>query len=676
MNKLAEHNTLRQRDIQEIRDAVRERRARSVAPRVSDYPFAKVQNRIVEVLSKEFDDSRIEWVFDTIDRTKFNADIAVRSTTLLRELGAKEYIATAVPRIAAALRSNGLVDTVEEVSTKGIYVNMRLTDQWFLGSVQEIIDLGERFGLSDAQSDRRYVVDYSSPNVAKTLHAGHLRSTMIGHVLGNLFEACGSLVYRVNHINDFGGFGFMLEGYRRFLSKFPVELTENQRLLEVYKLRRALERAGNGGAVDGDERELLARYFPEVEDGDGWQTALAEFTAAADRRFEQLENGEAEEVELWQDMVQWSLADFESFYTALDIDIDFVIGESFYLEAGDKAIDEAVSRGTAYRLSAERVAAEIAALDTALEGEEITPQARDKSVLALGKDIDAIVVPLSGGERMVVRRSDGRSIYATRDIGAIKMRRELFEPTDIDYVVGQEQQVHFARLFEAAEVIGLAEQGKPRFQHIYFGFYVDENGRKLSSRESVAGVNDLLAAAVTHFREKSAEGGGMTEEELYLAGRQLAVGSILFNDLRRDMKGAVAIPRGDLAPVLADFEKSGGPYVVYSACRARAILRKYGKPVPSVGDVGSFEISDQEAALILALLELPGKVVKAAEDVKPAVLVRHLLDIAGIYNSYYASSPVLSREGPNLARLMITRAVQRALTNGLALCHIECPPKI
>ena len=681
MNELAKHNETRHQEVIRLRDIIRNQCAASPVVSFSDYPLTRLRKRITQVLREHSAQADVTWEIDFLDRSKFSADFAVRLTGLLKEYGAKEYVESHVPWIADALAGPELADVVAEVTRKGIYVNVRLADHWFLAGVQSVIDLAERFGHNDTRSGRAQIVDYSSPNVAKVLHAGHFRSTMIGHVLSNLYEACGAVVYRVNHINDFGGFGFILEGFRRFGTYFPESLGDNERLLEVYAIRRTLERAvaGDEGlvALDEREREILARYFPEASTADELRASYEEFVGAADERFQKLEEGDTDEVALWRHMVQWSLADFQSFYTALDIDIDFVIGESFYLNAGNAVVNEAIANGTAFELTKQRVSEEVAELDRAVAADEIAAPVRDKSVALLEKDIGAIVVPLPGGERLVVRRSDGRSIYATRDLGAIKLRREIFDPTDINYVVGQEQRVHFTRLFQAAQVLGLATATKPEFTHTYFGFYVDAaTGKKLSSRESVAGVNELLAAAVTHFRAKSAEDGAMTEQELDDAAQQLAVGSVVFNDLKRDMKGSVSIARGDLAPIIADFEKSGGPYVVYSACRARAILRKYDKPVPHLSEIDTFELSDQEAMLITKILEFPDKVAKAADEDNPSILVRHLLDIAGIYNSYYASAPVLERGKANKSRLMITRAAQLVLTNGLKLCHVKCPPKI
>jgi arginyl-tRNA synthetase len=681
MNELAKLNVIRRQKVEALRDTVKERRRKSTPPAAADYPLAGIKARVTQALQERSGRAEVPWEIDILDRAQFGADFAVRVTGLLKEGGAKEYITSHVPWIVEALRDPALRDVVAEANHKGIYVNVRLTDDWYLAGVQAIIDLNDRFGLNDSRADRTYVVDYSSPNVAKRLHAGHLRSTMIGHVLCNIYEACGALVYRVNHINDFGGFGFMLEGYRRFESLFPEAMEHNDRLLAIYAIRRALERAVAAGtdldAAAEPDGKIVATYFPGVTRADALRKIYDDFVAASDARFQQLEEGDAQEVALWHRMVEWSLADFRSFYEALDIDIDFIIGESFYLDAGNAVVNEGIRDGRAYKLTEEMVREEFAELDRAVEAGEMTAEARDKSVGLLDKDLGAIVVPLPGGERLVVRRSDGRSIYATRDGGAIKLRRAIFDPTDIIYVVGQEQRVHFSRLFQSAEVLGLADHGEVDFKHIYFGFYVDaDSGRKLSSRDSVAGVNELLAESVAYYRAKTAEGGGMTEEEIDVAAHQLAVGAVFFNDLKKDMKGTVPIAKGDLAPTIAAFEKSGGPYIVYSAVRARAILHKYNKPLPKAADIASFEVNDQEALLILKLLEYPEKVARAADADNPSVLVRHLLDIAGIYNSYYASAPVLQGARANEFRLLITRSVQLALVNGLSLCHVECPPQI
>ncbi len=681
MNALAKFNEVRRREVEDSRGNVERLRSSQIFPTTSAYPLSALEKLIVRVLQERSGSTDISLDVDFIDRRRFGGDLALKLPDLLEENGARAYIEKHIPWIVEALRGADLVNVIRRVDHKGIYVNVTLTEEWFLHSVQSIVDLAEEFGRNDTRVDRTQIIDYSSPNVAKVLHAGHFRSTMIGHVLANLNEACGALVYRVNHINDFGGFGFMLEGYRRFNEYFPETMSPNGRLLEIYAIRRALERAvaeGRGPGTAGDaDAALLGRYFPGVTTNAALREVYEEFVAASDTRFARLEEGDQDEVELWKMMVEWSLEDFRSFYAALGIHIEFTIGESFYLDAGNAVVDQAIRTGKAVKFGKQLLDEKIAGLDHAVETGEITQAVHDKSVALLEKDLGAIVVLLPGGEQLVVRRSDGRSIYATRDLGAIKLRREIFDPTDIYYVVGQEQRVHFSRLFQAAEVLGLAGPSELYLKHIYFGFYVDaDSGKKLSSRDSVAGVTELLAASVEHFRKRSAEHAEMSEEELDIASRQLAVGSVVFNDLKRDMKASVGISKGDLSPTISEFEKSGGSYVVYTACRARAILRRYGRPLPHAADITSFEVNEQEAVLIPKILEFPSKVAKAASEENPSLLVRYLLDLAAVYNTYYASSPVLEGSKANEFRLLITRAAQLALTNGLSLCHVECPEKI
>jgi arginyl-tRNA synthetase len=675
MNELARRNELRRREVQTFRDEAVATHQRRALPRLADYPLPRLKARLADALSAHWGQGRLEPQVEVIDREQFGGDLVVKLPQLLRDGGPKGFIANHLPWIVEILEGPDFADAIARVETKGMYVNVTLADRWLLDGAQKVADLGADFALSDAQAARTFLVDYSSPNVAKVLHAGHIRSTIIGHVLSNLHEGCGALVYRVNHINDFGGFGFTLEGWRRFASCFPEGMKENERLLEIYRIRRVMEKHAGAGTWPGEaeEQALVRRYFPDAGDGAALKSAWAGFVAAADARFAALESGAGEEVDLWALMVEWSLADFDAFYGALNLKIDLVLGESFYFEAGDRLIDDSLANGKALLYGRADADADIAKRDAL----DIQPAEREKRAGAIEKDIGAIVVPLAGGERYVVRRADGRSIYATRDLGAIRVRRELFDPSDFSYVVGQEQRVHFDRLFKAADALGLAEPERPSFHHVWFGFYVDaKTGKKMSSRDSVANVNQLLARSIDYFRGRTAERGDQSAEDVAEAAHQLAVGSLVFNDLKQDIKGSVDIDTSDLEATIAGFERSGGAYMVYTACRARSILRRHGSEPERAEAIAEFEIDPQEAALLLRLQQIPERVAAAAEQLNPTLLIRHLLDTASVYNSYYMRAPVLTDAGANPSRLLITKAVNVALVNSLRLCHVECPPKI
>lgn len=681
MNALERHNRQQRANIETTRDTVCARHKAHQAARPTPQPLEALIARIGDELSKVSPRGPIKPLVEVVERERHDADIALRFPQLLKDGGPKRFIELHLPWIVETLSGALFADAFARVAVAGMYINITLSDRWLLGSAQAVVDAEADFGRSNALEGRRYVIDYSSPNVAKRLHAGHVRSTIIGHVLSNLYDANGALVFRVNHINDFGGFGFTLEGYRRFADGLAALPDMNERLIEIYRIRRTAERALAANLpvdeLPAEDADVIRRYFPEAASREALVAAVGAFTAASDARFAALEHGEEAEVALWQEMVAASLADFEHFYDSLRVRIDFTIGESFYFIVGDQLVDRLLAEGKAVRYDATLAAADIALLDARRARDEITPQEYDSLKGFVEKDVGAALIPLDGGERYVVRRSDGRSIYATRDIGAVALRHEIFAPTDLVYVVGQEQQVHFDRLFRAAYATQLADPATTRFQHIYFGFYVDaDTGRKLSSRDSVSSVNELLDSSIRYFRSRLSDRVGLSETELESAASELAIGSLIFNDLKQDVKGPVDIVVSDMETMISRFERSGAAYVVYAACRARSILRRYDRTPERIDTFAIDQLDAQEVSLLLKLQQIAQKIVTAAEQSNPSLLVRHLLDVATVYNSYYTRAPVLTDGVANPTRLLITAAVHRALVNGLLVCHVSCPAAI
>jgi arginyl-tRNA synthetase len=684
MDHLATINTERLSEAAQRRDEVQALRVQTAAPAFLDYPLPRLQEQIRRRVRNVFGDETLDVRIDLIERAKFHADLTVKVPGMLKKGGPKVFIAEHLPRLVRALSEDEFSGVFSEVTATGIYANLRLSDAWLIQAVGRIADFDGVYGTQNALADRAYVVDYSSPNVAKRLHAGHIRSTIIGHILSNLYDASGATVYRVNHINDFGGFGYTLQGYRQFAEQFPAGMNENDRLIEIYSIRRALERVAGSGqdAADWDpaDASVLEHYLPEVKDLASAQAAAAQFTTDSDQRFAALEAGDEEEVRLWQDLVAVSLASFDEFYDQLGISFDFVLGESLYLQAGTAVVERALRDGTAVVYTRELADRDLAQLRARADDGTLSAQEYESAARAIAKDVGATVVPLDKGERYVVVRADGRSIYATRDIGAVEIRTDLFKATDLVYVVGQEQRVHFDRLFRAAERLGLIQDGLPRTLHVYFGFYVDAtSGKKLSSRDSVSNVMGLLAAAFDYFRASLSDRISGGEAEIAAAARALAVGSLVFNDLKKDLRSAVEIDSHDMQRTITEFERSGGAYVIYAAVRARSILRRVsdrGLAVEAVGSEGSEGLDDQEALLALRLLTLPDEIVAAAEQSNPSVLVRHMLEISNIYNSYYSRAHVISDETVNPVRYQLTKATANALTSALEICHIEVPAAI
>jgi arginyl-tRNA synthetase len=622
-----------------------------------------------------------EVLVDLIERGRFGADLALKFPSLLKDGGPRRFATDHAPAIRAALEGAEFADEVATVDSVGMYINIKLRDEWLLAAARSIAGAGPSYGRSYPLVAECYVVDYSSPNVAKSLHAGHIRSTIIGAVLSNVLEEAGGLVFRINHINDYGGFGFLLEGHRRFEDSLSAGSDINERSLEIYRLRRVLERAIADGAsvadLPGPDADLVRLVLPGIESQNDLMEAMDEFEAAADRRFAALEAGDPEEMALWKQIVAASLEDFSTFYRSLDISFDFIIGESFYAQLGLKLVDEWLQSGAAVLYGDDEATADLRHLQDSVAAGDISAGEFESLGQAIRKDIGAVVVRLSPSERYVVRRGDGRSIYATRDLAAVALRQKLFEPTSFIYVVGQEQKTHFERLFAASYQLKLADRRRTTFDHIYFGFYVDAHThKKLSSRESATGVVELFDTAQAYFLSRVSDRLVEGDEDPVEVARQLTIASLVFNDLKQDTRSSVEMDMKNPTAMVEVFDKSGGAYVIYTACRAGSIVRKAaGHPEAAGPDVPT-GLDPEEARLLLQVLDFPTVVAYAAQQRSPSVLVRHMFDVSNLYNSYNAKARVITDGGVITSRLLTTAAVEQTLRNGLKLCNVDCPEYI
>lgn len=683
-NALAAFNSVKEKEIIALRDQLIAQAKNCARPGTRlVIGLGRVEAEVVATLKKLFTDKEVMPQFKNIERGSFGADIAVTIPSMLKEFGAKVYGAEYVPKITKLLRSVLVASgTASSVEAKGMYVNIRLKESLLLQYLQAFEGSKRSVVENISALDRHFVIDYSAPNVAKKLHAGHIRSTIIGHVLGNIHQACGATVFRLNHINDFGGFGFLIEGLKRWDKSILATMSNEEKVVELYRIRRLLENIlENRSAWDGaslEEKALVQSCLgTHLKDYDAVAGAVREYVKESTDVFERLENGGEAEVAAWRLIVESSLADFAKFYDALNIKIDFTIGESFYLDAGNKVIDEALTHSRALRYSPAECDADIAGYKAELEAGKITEVQFAKLAEEAKTDIGAIVVRLSNRTRLVVRRSDGRSIYATRDLGALSRRCDLFSPQDIVYVVGQEQRDHFSGFFEAGQIFKILGEVPPRLTHLYFGFYVDAvNKKKLSSREGAASVMQLLSDSVEYFYKKLKDA-EFPEEEKRLTAKELAIASLVFNDLEKDMKGAVEIDTTSLLKTIEKFEKAGGAYVIYTACRTNALKRRF-KDEKEKGPINELHepLSDQEVSLALQLLKTSDVVAQAAATNNPSLLVKHLIDIAQAYSSYYSNFSVFTKEGVYTDRILFAAAVNRALVDGLKVCNVNCPARI
>lgn len=676
-NLLSEWNHELEQALVEKRKVVESRRA-ATPPRVwSEYCLPALAKRIADLLSLQVDELDLSFV----DTSKFKADMALRVPSLLKTKPTPVYIKEDVPRFAQLLEPLIAEHILTKIEPKGIYLNLSLGQQWLVDATEQILNWQGSYGISDQLRGRSFVVDYSSPNVAKHLHAGHIRSTIIGHVLSNIYEAAGGTAFRLNYLNDWGGFGELLEGYERWSVKAPVGATGNDLLFSIYSTFRAAEKGAGSPAgfseLTEQQRSTLAQAFPgAAESHTSLRSAFEEFRAAARQRFANLESGKAAEVELWKQMVAWSLADFERFYDLLGIHHDFVVGESFYAERGRRIVERGLKAGTVLKFSNADADAAISQASADKDAGKITEEIFKVLESEIKRDIGAYVVPLSGNRRMVVQRADGATIYATRDLAGVEHRSSTFGATDLIYEVGQEQADHFSQLFEARQLLNLTSGRPVTCKHIYHGFYIDSvTKKKLSSRQGANSVIALFEDAISHFHRKYDASSDFSENERQDIARKLAVGSVVFNDLRRDKKLPVEL-NPDREKMIEEFERSGGAYVVYSVCRARSIIRKANAELPRGEALRAVPLEPIERELIKLAMDFPRRVAYAARNDNPAAIISYVEEAATLYNRYYHEYPVIKGGEQNFHRLSITAAIAQVIENGLRICHIECPARI
>jgi arginyl-tRNA synthetase len=506
--------------------------------------------------------------------------------------------------IVAALPVDERFETIEAV---GPYVNGRLAPGCFIGSqLDEIRSLGPRFAACDSGLGRRVVVEYSSPNIAKPLGFHHLRSTMIGNALARIHRALGYEVVTINFLGDWGKtFGLLAAAFESFGDPARLEERGISYLLELY-----LEA---NRRVDGDPA----------------------FDEAARAMFRRQEHGEPRALELWRQFREISLTEFQRVYDRLGVAFDHVEGESRYRDDLDSVVEE-VGRTAGTRL--------------------------DQGALVVDMDYGPDEPPL------MLRKSDGATLYATRDLAAARDRFERFAFAKSLYVVGIEQRQHFDLLVRALGAMGC--DWASRVVHVSFGRVQGMSTR----RGNVVFLDEVLDEARDRARAKMLEAGEEREIDIDAVSEAVGIGGVVFGDLKNLRNSdytfdweEILNPRGFT-----------GVCVQYAHARCCSILRKAGG-APTLADTALLA-ADEELALVKELARIPGAVEDAAADLEPSRLARAVYEAARAWNRYQQAGNadralrVLADDaGLRDARLVLVDAVRIALSRGLELLGVAAP---
>lgn len=512
--------------------------------------------------------------------------------------------------VAEKIAENEIFEKVESVNA---YVNMYISRANFVdGVVREVTAAGDNFGHSKLGEGKKVIVEFSSPNIAKPFHIGHIRSTVIGNSLYKIYDCLGYDTVRINHLGDYGTqFGKMISAYRRWGNKEDVEREPIKTLLEYYT-----------------KFHVEAEEHPELEQ-------------EARDIFAKLEKGEPEEVELWQWFRDESLKEFTKVYNMLDIEFDSYAGESFYSDKMPRIIDELNAQG-------------------------LLEESRGAQIVDL-TEYNLTPAPII--------KSDGSTLYITRDIAAAVYRKEHYNFDKNIYVVASQQNLHFQQWFKIVELLGY--DWAKDCVHVPFGMVSLKDGTMSTRKGRVVFLEDVLNKAVDKTREIIEEKGVATEN-IDETAKQVGIGAVVFNELSNNrIKDYVF----DWDKVL-NFEGETGPYVQYTHARACSVLRKAGEEVVSKaknleGFDSSVLTSDSAYELAKLIYKLPDVIVESADKYEPSVVTRHIVDIAQAFNRFYQHERILvDDENELLSKLALVISAKAAIKNGLALLGMHAPEKM
>lgn len=664
-----------QKKVIETRDEVRNTREKKWY--IQENPsINKIKNMITDNI-EDLDNLEIFNNYECNFTSSYNSDITFKSPFYLNK-NKDEYFSKISGDMIEIIKNIKYNDTnlFYDINQKWIYINAKIDKKFFINELWNILDLWNRYWETDIWKWKDVVVEYSSPNAAKHLHAWHIRSTIIWHVIWNLFDKCWYTVHRINYLNDWGWIWYIIEwvkNYRDFVDNYE---NKNDLLYKVYTIYKSAGKIYNQKELfeklNKEELDEFKNFFWDFNNFNEFRLKYEEYTEKSQKSFINLENWEKQTFNEWQKVINWSLQDFQKFYDLLWIKHEYLTWESIYSVLWKKVISKELKKGNVVFFDQNLANQEIEKINEKVSSWELDIKNAQKIKEEINSDVGAYVVMLDNFERYVVLKWNESTIYSTRDIAAVKHRVDTFSPEQIIYEVWQEQQEHFDKLFKTTKKLWYSKWTKTI--HIFHWFYLDKkSNKKLSSREWASNVNNLLNNTIKYFYEKYNDNNEFTDEEKSNIAHTLWIWSVIFNDLKKDKKSWVQIDSNQ-KNMFKEFENSWWAYVIYTSCRAKSILRKLENGIPSVKSFSDDLYEDIEIEIIKKLIEFPDMIKLATKEYNPVKITDYLLKLSMLYNSYYTSHPVL--QWNNLYRTCITKAVSQVLDNWLQILHINSLDKI
>ncbi len=571
------------------------------------------------------------------------------------------------------------------------FINLRLKDSWLIEQLHGAMN-DRRLGILPVDHPRKYLIDYSAPNVAKPMHVGHIRSTVIGNSLAKVLRFLGHEVITDNHLGDWGTqFGMIIYGYRHFLDPSAYEKNAVAELARLYRLVRQLvdyrqakeslpkleqELAEQEEKVAGEEEEIKSLDDPKKQkkakkqlkrqkaaaqtlreeigsveakirgveaDADLARLAEKHETITTDVLLEtaKLHAGDEENLKLWKAFMPKCLGDIERIYERLRIEFDHRLGESFYQPMLGGLVEDLVERGIA--------------------------QESDGAICVFFPDRE---VP------MLIRKKDGAFLYATTDLATLRYRIETFQPDAILYVVDFRQSMHFEHLFEVARMIGYQER---ELTHVKFGTVLGEDGRPFRTRAGdTVGLEGLLdeaqsrALAIVEANEEAKPSGGeLSAQERRETARRIGIAALIYADLSQNRESDYVFSYDKMLAM----NGNTATYMQYAFARVRSIFTRGNIDIASLRQAGTgIELTTPaERNLAIFLLRFSEALENVIKDYRPNFLTSYLFELANRYSTFYEQCPVLKAEQPDLqvSRLLLCDLTARTIGLGLELLGIE-----
>ncbi len=521
-------------------------------------------------------------------------------------------------QIAETLAASFKCDEFASVSAVNGYLNFKIDPAAFAARVVgDVARLGDKYGSPMNGEGKTVVLDYSSPNVAKPFHIGHLGTTVIGHSLKLLHEFAGYKCVGINYLGDWGTqFGKLIVAYKLWGDREKIEQGGVDALVDLYVRINNEIKAEEDASVAGNPD---AKKHSDLAD-------------ASRAEFSKLEHADEENLALWRWFVDVSLEEYKKTYKLLGIEFDSYKGESFYTDKMPAQVDKLRNMGL------------------------------------LEIDDGASIVNLEKWNMPVclILKRDGSTLYPTRDIAAAVYRHDTYAFDKAIYVTSAAQSLHFAQWFKVVELMGY--DWSPALVHVPYGT-VSINGAKLATRTgNVILLKDLFAEAISRVYDITKEKHPDHDECMAIA-EKVGVGAIVFYYLSNNRMRDINFMMEDAL----SFDGNTGPYVQYTYARTCSVLDRAGE----AGEMGA-SLSEPEFELAKCISRFPERVSAAIEDYEPSIVTRYILDLAAAYNRFYHECKILNCEDAAVrkSRIALTEATNRVLRTALHLICMQSPEKI